>query len=112
MARSRRHWVARFAAPAAFLLAVTIAVLLVRAALRDGEGENGAAPVAAETRGGRAATRPASGGRTATSFYVIRRGDTFETVAERYGTTVEQLRALNPGVNPVRLAIGQRIRVP
>ena len=113
MARSRRRVLARFAAPAAFLLAVTIAVLLVRAALRDGGGEDGAAPVAAETRRGRAATSPGSGRRrTATSVYVIKRGDTLETVAERNGTTVQQLRALNPGVNPVRLSIGQRIRVP
>ena len=43
---------------------------------------------------------------------MIKAGDTFETVAEQYGTTVEELRELNPRVDPVALTIGQRIRVP
>ena len=44
--------------------------------------------------------------------YVIREGDTFETIASEQGTTVEQLQALNPDVDPNSLQVGQRILVP
>ncbi|ABR48975.1 Peptidoglycan-binding LysM [Alkaliphilus metalliredigens QYMF] len=44
--------------------------------------------------------------------YTIRAGDTFYSIAIRYGVTVEQLRAVNPNVDPERLQIGQRICLP
>jgi LysM repeat protein len=102
---------ARFAAPAAFLLAATIAVLLVRAALTD-EGEATTPPAATTT----APTTTTNPGTTTTSaagaeYYKIRAGDTLAVVAEQYDTTVEQLMTLNPDVDPVALTIGQRIRV-
>ena len=117
--RGARQWLTRIAAPALFLLAVTVAVLLVRSALREGDDGQRSPLVATSTPAGTAtaptrtsrqqrARRPRPGG----NVYVIKAGDTFETVAEQYGTTTEQLRELNPGVDPVALTIGQRIRVP
>jgi LysM repeat protein len=102
---------ARFAAPAAFLLAATIAVLLVRAALTD-EGEATTPPAATTT----APTTTTNPGTTTTNaagaeYYKIRAGDTLAVVAEQHDTTVEQLMTLNPDVDPVALTIGQRIRV-
>jgi LysM repeat protein len=101
---------ARFAAPAAFLLAATIAVLIVRAALTNGDAAT--TPPAATT------TVPATTTNTGTTtsaagaqYYKIRAGDTLAVVAEQYNTTVEQLMVLNPDVDPVALNIGQRIRV-
>ena len=47
----------------------------------------------------------------AAQFYRVRAGDTLETIADQYGTTVEELLTLNPDVDPVELSIGQRIRV-
>jgi len=44
-------------------------------------------------------------------YYTIRRGDTLYLIAKRYGTTVEALMALNPGINPQNLQIGQKIRI-
>ena len=106
---------ARYAAPAAFLLAATIAVLLVRAALTD----DGAAttPPAATTTLPTTTANPADTGTGTTTntagaeYYKIMGGDTLAVVAEQYGTTVEQLMVLNPDVDPVALTIGQRIRV-
>lgn len=106
---------ARFAAPAAFLLAATIAVLIVRAALTDEDGTS--APPAAtttvptttnpsDTGTGKTTTAPAGA-----EYYKIQAGDTLAVVAEQYDTTVEQLLVLNPDVDPVALNIGQRIRV-
>jgi LysM repeat protein len=115
-----RRQFARVAAPAAFLLAATVAVLLIRWALDSDEPTPSLATVATATRESRPATTPARSARAnppaattppAAEFYVIESGDTLESVAEQYGTTVEQLLVLNPDVDPVALTIGQRIRV-
>jgi LysM repeat protein len=44
-------------------------------------------------------------------FYRLRTGETLSDVAIRFGTTVEELLALNPGIEPTNLNVGQRIRV-
>ena len=107
---------ARYAAPAAFLLAATIAVLIVRAALTNGDAAT--TPPAATTTAPTTTTSPSNGGSgegTTTpadaQFYKIQPGDTLADVAEQYDPTVEQLMTLNPDVDPVALTIGQRIRV-
>jgi LysM repeat protein len=107
---------ARYAAPVAFLLAATIAVLIVRAALTNGDAAT--TPPAATTTAPTTTTTKASNdgiGETTPAadaqFYKIRAGDTLAVVAEQYDTTVEQLMVLNPDVDPVALTIGQRIRV-
>ncbi|MBR1810671.1 MAG: peptidoglycan-binding protein [Clostridia bacterium] len=42
----------------------------------------------------------------------VARGDTFWGLAAQYGTSVVAIRAANPGADPNRLQIGQRITVP
>ncbi|MFN2469955.1 MAG: LysM peptidoglycan-binding domain-containing protein [Gaiellaceae bacterium] len=106
----RRVWLARFGAPAAFLLAVTLGVLLVRSGLQ-GE-ENGAPPARAETTAKRTTTTPGTTApRPSRRFYVVREGDTLGSVAERFRTTVGRLLELNPGIDPTGLQPGQRLRV-
>jgi Tfp pilus assembly protein FimV len=106
----RRAEVARFLAPAAFLLAVTIAVLLVRAGLRGGATTTTPAPqpqpIATRSTTTRAKPKPA-----ARRFYTIQSGDTLETVAAKFGTTTQKLLALNPTIDPHALSIGQKIRI-
>jgi LysM repeat protein len=113
--RGVRVWLARLAAPAALLLAATVAVLLVRSALESGDDGGGTTTTPTVTQPAAPPAQPPAGGTTttaaATEFYRVRRGDTLETIAEQYGTTVEQLLVLNPEVDPVELAIGERIRV-
>ncbi len=46
------------------------------------------------------------------STYTVQPGDTLWLIARRYGTTVGELQRLNPGINPQRLTVGQRINVP
>lgn len=92
-----RGSVARVAAPVAFLLAVTIVVVLVRSGLREGQSPPGGAGVVAVTTG--------------EQIYVVRKGDTLEQIAARFGTTALELERLNPGIDPVGLLVGRRLRV-
>ena len=105
---------ARFAAPAAFLAAATVAILLVRSGLENGDATTPPATTAVTTAP--ATTGPGTTGGTTTNaagaeFYVIQAGDTLAVIADEHDTTVEQLLVLNPEVDPVALTVGQRIRV-
>jgi LysM repeat protein len=116
-----RRQLARLGAPVAFLLAVTIAVLLIRSGLDRGAGAGH------PSTGGSASTVSTSAGpgtRTGTSagssskgsagrrYYTVQKGDTFGSIAAREGTTIAKLEALNPDANPTTLQVGQRIRLP
>jgi PBP4 family serine-type D-alanyl-D-alanine carboxypeptidase len=46
------------------------------------------------------------------SAHVIQKGDTFEGIAKKYGTTVRALRAANPNLDPRRLMPGKSLRLP
>jgi LysM repeat protein len=113
-ARQRRE-LQRWGAPAAFLAAITIAVLLIKSGLG---GNHRAATTAAllptartQTTTTRAATTTETTTTTAARYYTIRSGDTLDSVAVTEHTTVSELLRLNPGVDPTGLHIGQRIRV-
>jgi len=111
-----RAELARFAAPAAFLLAVTIAALLIRSGFESGgSGSSGPTTTIATTTTTQAETTTASTSTATTTgakeYYTIQAGDTLDTVAAKYGKTADDLLALNPGVDPHALRIGQKIRV-
>lgn len=57
-------------------------------------------------------TPPPSTCPTGTFPYVIRSGDSFFSLANRFNTTVAAIQAANPGVNPNALQIGQTICIP
>ncbi len=45
-------------------------------------------------------------------IHVVQEGEILGTIARRYGVTVDDILALNPGLDPRRLRIGQEIKVP
>jgi LysM repeat protein len=105
---------ARYAAPAAFLAAATIAILLVRSGLENGDsttppGTTAVTTTASTTEPG--TTRQTTTNEAGAEFYVIQAGDTLAVIADEHDTTVEQLLVLNPDIDPVALTVGQRIRV-
>jgi LysM repeat protein len=107
---SKRGWraeVKRYAAPVAFLAAVTIAVLLVRSGLRADSSPGPTTSVVATTN----TTPTVVKRRPRPKYYRLRAGETLSDVALRFHTTVENLLALNPKVKPNQLTVGQRIRV-
>ena len=118
MPRARRGGsFARYAAPAAFLAAATIAVLLVRSALRDDPSDGARVTTGAQTTVATTSTVGTGTVRVTTAqpdprrFYRIQSGDTLGDVAERFDTSVARLLELNPEIDPIALRVGQRIRV-
>jgi LysM repeat protein len=97
----------RFVAPAAFLAAVTIGVLLVRAGF-----EHGRHHVLTQTTTLTAKTTTTHAPkRHRPRTYTVQSGDTLSSIATKTGTSVARLEQLNPGIAPTALRVGEKIRV-
>ena len=49
--------------------------------------------------------------RAAIRYYTVRDGDNLSKIAQRQGKSLNAILRLNPGINPDKLSIGQKIRV-
>ena len=124
----RRKELARYGAPAAFLAAVTIAVILIKSGLSGGSGSTTtvglfptttrAATTTTSTTTKLVLTTPQASTATTTEtttpgaeYYAVKSGDTLGSIAQKYGTTVDELMTLNPGIDPTALLIGQKLRI-
>lgn len=96
----------------AFFVAAIVLVWLVQSAISSSGAEEASPPA----QSGPTVTEP---GTTTTTtgtpkkkkFYRVRNGDTLESIAAKSDTTVEELTRLNPGIDPLLLNPGQRIRI-
>jgi LysM repeat protein len=107
-----RIWAARLAAPVAFFVAAGVLIALVQGGLSSSDTGTDAAPattISTETSPPTATGRNGSPGRR--RFYKVRSGDTLESIAARFDTTAAALSELNPGIDPLALSPGRRIRV-
>jgi LysM repeat protein len=104
---------ARVAAPLAFLVLATLGIVAVREALNESPSTRPATTTTVETAPTTEPAETETAPRTTAegTFYRVRAGDTLESIAAQSGTSVEELLELNPGIDPVALRIGQRIRV-
>ena len=123
----RREQLTRYGAPAAFLAAVTIAAILVKAGLNGSSSTTVAITSSSTARTTTAATTttklvlttPAGSTTTTTTetttpgaeYYVVVSGDTLGSIAQKYNTTVDELTTLNLGIDPTALTVGQKIRI-
>jgi LysM repeat protein len=123
----RREQLTRYGAPAAFLAAVTIAAILVKAGLNGSSSTTVAITSSSTARTTTAATTttklvltaPAVSTTTMTTetttpgaeYYVVVSGDTLGSIAQKYNTTVDELTTLNLGIDPTALTVGQKIRI-
>jgi LysM repeat protein len=107
-----RIWLTRALAPLAFLIAATVLVVVVQRALDD---EGTSAPIQATEPSVSVPVTIVTGEEEVPpeerQFYRIKAGDTLEAIAARFGTTVEDLEALNPEIDALALEPGTRIRV-
>ncbi|MEO8290158.1 MAG: LysM peptidoglycan-binding domain-containing protein [Gaiellaceae bacterium] len=102
-----RVWALRLAAPLAFFIAATVLVILIDNGLSGGSTRTTPSPTVS--------VPSIDTGTTTTKkkkkIYRVKAGDTLESIAEKFETTVDDLLALNPGIDPLALSPGQRIRV-
>ena len=114
----RRALTARFAAPLAFLLGITVAVLLIRSGLGSDSTTTTGPVTHASTARVPPSTAVATVRKTGTAttisgavYYTVQTGDTFGSIAAKANTTVDELTVLNPGISSNELQVGQKIRV-
>ena len=100
-------WFVRYGFPVLALGAVTAIVLLARPALH---GDDTAKPAASAPLVQEPAPKPKTKSAKA-SVYSVRSGDTLASIAEKFGTSVDRLMELNPGLDPTALRVGKPIRV-
>ena len=55
---------------------------------------------------------PQAGGGPKIIRYTIKPGDTLWNLANQYDTTVDEIMAYNPGIDPYNLQVGQTILIP
>jgi LysM repeat protein len=104
--RSRvTHW----AAPIAFLAAITIGALVVRAGFQHGNHPH--AQTQTTTATSKKKSHKHGHTRPRVRTYTVVSGDTLAGIAAKTGTTVARLEQLNPGINPTALRVGQTIHV-
>ena len=101
-----RSGLTRWAAPVAFLAAITIGALVVRAGLDHGRHH----PTKTATTV-TSTTKKKTHGHRPKRLYTIVQGDTLAAIAAKTGTTAAALLKLHPGIDPAALRIGQKIRV-
>ena len=107
MERSRvTHW----AAPIAFLAAITIGALVIRAGFEQGGHHRAQTQTTTVTV--KKKKKHAHGGQHhGVRIYTVQSGDTLGLIATKTGTTVARLEQLNHGIDPRALRVGQKIRV-
>ena len=109
-ARTSGRSVARIAAPAVFLAAVIVlVVLLFQSGMIGGESEVvvSPSPKAGATKAGTTTTR-----KDGTRVYVVKSGDTLSGIAVKFDTTVNAVEKLNPNKSLSTLTAGAKIVIP
>jgi LysM repeat protein len=103
-AKPSRSIVARVLAPLALVVVAIVVFVVINNTLDETSSDGG------ERRGGNppARTQPQQQG---PATYVIQPGDTLETIAEQTGVSVDQLLALNPGIDPQALESGAELNL-
>jgi len=110
----REDW-RRYVAPAAFLLAATIAIVLIRSGLQSGASKRTATSVVVTQQHKTVSTPTTTGGTTTSSstrrFWTVQAGDTFGVISTKSGVPVATIQQLNPNVKSTSLFIGQKLRL-
>jgi LysM repeat protein len=106
----RRVWAARLIAPLAFFGAATIFIVLIQAGLNGGSSETTTTVTPTVSEPTTSAPTTNTGPRKKKT-YRVKNGDTLESIAAKFNTTVDDLLTLNPDVDPLALSPGQKIRV-
>jgi LysM repeat protein len=111
----REDW-RRYVAPAAFLLAATIGIVLIRSGLQAGTSRaTTTSAVATQPHKTVSSTTTTTADTTTTAsgprFWTVKAGDTFGVISAKSGVPVATIQQLNPNVKSTSLFIGQKLRL-
>ena len=115
MPSRQRSWLARVAAPLAFLVLATLGVVAVRSALEEDNVATTTVTVttsAETTTTKQPATTTTKGNKKNGKFYRVQEGDTLGSIAAQFGVSVEALQAANGIDDPDEILIGQVLVIP
>jgi LysM repeat protein len=107
MRRDNRQ-LAHYGIPILFLLAVTVVVLILRGGFTGGSPS---ADTSTSTKKVTTISTTTSQRPTKVSLYTVRSGDTLGAIALHFHLAVDDIVALNPGIEPTALRVGQKIKV-
>jgi LysM repeat protein len=110
----REDW-RRYVAPAAFLLAATVAVLLIRSGLQAGTSTPATTSAVVTQPHKTVSSTTTTHGSTTTAagprFWTVEAGDSFGVISSKSGVPVATIQQLNPNVKSTSLFIGQKLRL-
>jgi LysM repeat protein len=106
----------RLLAPAALVVFAIVFLIVVVGSLGDDESSSPAERPTTSSARQRDRTQTREQRQTTSKqdkprFYVVRAGDNLALIADKTGVTLEQLRELNPTLDPQGLVTGQRVRL-
>ena len=105
----------RYAAPAAFLLAATVAIVLVRSGMDAGDDAGTRTRSIPTLTRKHVATTTTTKRHTTTvssqAFWTVQAGDTFGVISTKTGVSVATIERLNPNASSTSLFIGEKIRL-
>jgi LysM repeat protein len=102
----------RYAAPAAFLLAVTIAVVLIRSGINSGKSPTAVTTAPSRSQATTTTTKKKKTKKApARRYWTVEAGDTFNVISSKTGVPVATIARLNPNASSTALFIGERIRI-
>lgn len=55
---------------------------------------------------------PAGGTLDANGNYVVGKGDSLAGIARKFGVKLDSIEAENPGIDPTKLKVGQKVKIP
>jgi LysM repeat protein len=103
---------ARWLAPVALLVCAVAAISVVQSSTSsDGDERSDSTQTTKTAKSGSGSGQK----KTATKrkrTYTVKPGDVLGAIAEKNGTTIEELQALNPSLDAATLRVGQKIRLP
>ncbi len=70
------------------------------------------AKAVAPAAGGKAGAAAPTGVLNADGTYTVGSGDTFAKIARKFAVKMDAIEAENPGLDPTKLRVGQKIRIP
>jgi len=105
--RRENRQLAHYGIPILFLLAVTVFVLILRGGFTGGQS----ADTSTSTKKVTTSSTTTSRRPTKLILYTVRSGDTLGAIAIHFRVRVDDIIALNQGIEPTALKVGQKIKV-